>query len=172
MPMHVLVVQILLLRGRKTIAPGSTGGSSFLSSADVVASRISFLDFPASASFVFIRKICEHVRAAAGLESNGGRVLWDSRIPANRSGWPTTVPQGRESHSCLSLPSCILWVRAPSPRLGPKWMPGPQCEPVRFRHSCRRSGIDREAPSRDRAAFGVVQPAPEMPEQRETKRAF
>src|SRR5580700_8378900 len=57
------------------MAPGSSAGSSLLSSADAVAWTISVFDFPASSSLVFIRKMGKKVLAAGGLKQMGARTL-------------------------------------------------------------------------------------------------
>src|ERR1700722_18881378 len=57
------------------MAPGSRAGSSFLSSADAVASTISAFDFPANTNLVFIRKMGAKVLAAAGLKQMGERTF-------------------------------------------------------------------------------------------------
>src|SRR5579862_4053391 len=57
------------------MAPGSSPGSSFLSSADAVASTISVFDLPAITNLVFIRKMGTKVFAAGGLKQIGERTL-------------------------------------------------------------------------------------------------
>src|SRR5579863_8385028 len=57
------------------MAPGSSAGSSFLSSADAVALTISILDLPAITNLVFIRKMGTNVLAAGGLKQIGDRTL-------------------------------------------------------------------------------------------------
>src|SRR5690242_17284837 len=76
----------------KHIAPGSSAGSSFLSSAVAIAATISGFDFPASTSLVFIRKMGRKVFAAGGLKQWGARTLG-----FQNSGSSVAAPQDRST---------------------------------------------------------------------------
>src|SRR5215475_3188515 len=109
MPTLALVVQVLLFRQHIAHRSGLEGGEFILIRANEMAWTSSCLDFPASTSFVFIKKMGANVFAAGGLKQMGERTLG-----FQKSGSSVAAPQDRSTRqrkpfvpfTAVEYPSC------------------------------------------------------------------